>query len=259
MVKISELILAMEELAPQAIAESWDNVGLLVGDAGATAGHVLVALDVTDEVVEEANVLGAQLIITHHPPIFKPLHAVNSDTALGRRLIRLIRQGTAVFTAHTNLDIAQGGTNDTLAKILELDDVEPLLPNGMGRVGTLPSSIELGKLCAMLKTRLQTSYAAYAGDAARPISRVGLCTGAAAGSPFFEAAAKLDCDAYITGDVRFHAAQAAKDLGLSLIDATHYYSEIIILEPIREHLSLRFPSLHISTSNHNGQDMILIP
>ena len=258
MVKISQIEEAMERLAPRGLAEAWDNVGLLVGEHEAYVEHVLLSLDIVDEVVEEAIELGAGLIITHHPPIFKPMDCITSQTALGRRIIRLIRNEVAVFTSHTNLDIAEGGTNSRLAEVLGLINVENLLDNGMGRVGMLNTPTTLLELAETIKESLGANYVSYAGVPETIIRRVGLCTGAAAGGEFFHAAAKKACDVYITGDVRYHSAQAAQDLGLTIIDATHYYSEVIVLNPLKTYLQEKFPSLKITISNHNSQEINII-
>ncbi|HEY8346745.1 MAG TPA: Nif3-like dinuclear metal center hexameric protein [Symbiobacteriaceae bacterium] len=132
-VTIGTITALLEELAPPEWAESWDNVGLQVGDPGRPVQRLLVALELTDGVVEEAVRLGASLVVVHHPPLFRPLKAIRLDTPAGARLERLIKAGIGVYAAHTNLDQAPGGTNDTLAQLVGLKDWEVLEPAGEER------------------------------------------------------------------------------------------------------------------------------
>lgn len=132
--RAADLAAVIEEGAPRHWAEAWDNVGLLVGDPGAPVQRVLVALEVTDPVLDEAEACGAQLLVVHHPVIFRPLKALRPDTAAGRRLFRLLRTGIAVYAAHTNLDVAAGGTNDLLAAAVGLNGARVLNPTGSDRL-----------------------------------------------------------------------------------------------------------------------------
>src|SRR5689334_11051717 len=126
------IIEALERLAPSSLALEWDNVGLLVGESNRAVNKALIALDATDQVVEEAVTKGADLIITHHPVIFHPVKRVTDQTVLGRRLLKLIKNNISVYSAHTNLDIANGGVNDVLFELLGLRDKEPMEQNGIG-------------------------------------------------------------------------------------------------------------------------------
>lgn len=133
----------MEELAPIALAESWDNSGLLTGDPSTKVERVLVALDATSEVIEEAICLKAQMIITHHPLLFRPIKNITTETPLGNKLIRLIQNGISVYAAHTNLDIAQGGTNDILAELAGLTEVELLEETGYQKLKKIAVMVPL--------------------------------------------------------------------------------------------------------------------
>lgn len=127
---VGKIATYMEELAPLAWAESWDNVGLQVGDPGRPARRILVALELTGGVAEEALQAQADLVVVHHPPVFRPLKSLRFDTPSGMRLEKMIRQGISVYAAHTNLDQAEGGTNDTLAALVGLEQPEVLLRAG---------------------------------------------------------------------------------------------------------------------------------
>lgn len=126
--KCSEIVNYMEQFAPNRLAQSWDNTGLLLGDPGREIKRILVALDATPEVVDEAIEIGAELIITHHPLIFKQVNRITRDTPLGDCIFRLIQNNISLYSAHTNLDVAKGGVNDVLASILGLEDIKVLQP-----------------------------------------------------------------------------------------------------------------------------------
>ena len=143
---VREIEKSLFELAPRSGAMEWDNVGLLVGDPEASVDRILVALDVTEQIVDEAITRNAQLIVAHHPLMncaWLPVQTVRNDTPQGRMLIKMIRAGIAAICMHTNLDVADGGVNDALAGALELLDPGPLAENGIGRVGRLPAAMPL--------------------------------------------------------------------------------------------------------------------
>lgn len=243
-VKCSEIIGKMEEWAPKNLAESWDNVGLTVGNPETSIHKVLVALDVTPEVIEEAITEKAGLIITHHPMIlFQKIKSITTDTPLGRKLYRLIGNNIAAYAAHTNLDIAKGGTNDVLAKRIGLTNVQILeetsrnekgVAEGIGRMGDLPDAMKFGQLASLLRERLGLDSIRLVGRADKLVKRIGLCTGS--GAEFLETAYRQGADAYITGDIKFHEAQRALEMGICVADATHYASETLIVPVIAQYL-----------------------
>ena len=153
------------EAAPAELRQSWDNVGLLVGDPAAPADKVLVALDITRDVVEEAVEEGCSLIVAHHPVMncaWHPVQTVRPDSEQGWILTTLIQNRIAAICMHTNLDSAEGGVNDVLASALGLADIEPLGDDGIGRVGTLPKEMELSAFAAFVKERLGANGVRYA-------------------------------------------------------------------------------------------------
>lgn len=249
------IIKAMEAYAPPELAEEWDNVGFLLGDDKKEAHRVLVALDITDQVVEEAISCKVDLIVSHHPLIFKPLDRIVATNGTGGRIIQLIRHNIAVYAAHTNLDKAKNGTNDTLFHILELNNHIPLgeAPGSLGCAGDLSSPMPLKELAEMAKERLKSSYVHFVGEAGRVISRVAVCGGAGAHPVFFKQAAKMGCQAFITGDVTYHNAQAALDMGICLIDATHDATENIVTQTVAKYLRECFPGLEVIVSEKSTQ------
>lgn len=243
---VNLLIQWIDRLAPFANAEEWDNCGLLVGDPQASVSRVLVALDPTAQTVAEAVAKGCQALVTHHPLLIQPVKTVRFDHPAGALIARAIREGVHLIAAHTNLDVAVDGTNHTLASLLRLTVEGPLQRAanigeedgryaGLGLVGTLPKPLSLRQLALELAGLLQSPWVRFVGDAEREISRVGLCTGSGAG--FVEQAAKAGCQALVTGDVKYHDAHGALDLGLALVDVGHFASERIIVEPLARYLS----------------------
>jgi len=234
---------AMERLAPKRLAEEWDNPGLLVGSPAAKIERVLVCLDVTDQVVDSAIASGCQLVIAHHPLIFKPLKNLRTDLPLGALLAKLIKNDIAVFAAHTNLDIAQGGVNDVLAERLGLTELQPFAiterredgtAESLGRLGKLREAMPAAAFAVAAAKALGAPYVRLAGNKERQIKKVALCSGS--GAEFIQKASFMGADAYVTGDVRYHEAQRAEELGLVVIDAGHFSTEFPVVEVLAARL-----------------------
>ncbi len=241
--KCRDIVSIMEEYANPALKEDWDNVGLLVGEYSASVNKVLIALDAVEQVVDEAIQIGANMIITHHPIIFKPVKNINDESHLGKKLLKLIKNNICVYCSHTNLDIALGGTNDTLFDRLDLINKETLKKSindsfeyGLGRVGELQKEMTLENFAGFIKEKICANFVNYIGDSTKPIKKVGICTGSSASIDFFMEAKNKGCDVYITGDITYHIAQIALEMDLCLIDATHYYSEDIVTKILENHL-----------------------
>lgn len=246
MVKVMDVMAVMEKIAPKRLAESWDNPGLLVGNPESNVNKILVALDANERVVDEAVKIGAELIVTHHPIIFKPLKSIRSDLASGKKLYNLIRHNISVFSAHTNLDSAEDGVNDILAKKLNLTDIKPLTTNEngeprLGRIGKLEKEISLENFAGLVKNNLNLSHIRLVRGKANKIKKVALCGGA--GAEFIDRAAFLGADAFITGDVKYHEAERANSLGITLIDAGHFGTEYIVVKPLAEKLRENFSDM----------------
>lgn len=242
-----KIIRLLEELAPPAYAESWDAVGLQLGNADSAIDKIMVALEVTAAVAAEAEEKSVDLLLVHHPLIFTPLKTLTDHDPQGQMLRRLIKADIHVYAAHTNLDIAWGGLNDTLADLLDLEGVELLSPAdvqtpgarpvGLGRLGILPEPMALEMLSKAVRDSLGAGQIRYVGQPARLIRRVGLCTGA--GASLIRDAHRAGCDVLITGDVKYHEAREAEALGLALIDAGHFETESKTVSALAEWLRER--------------------
>ena len=245
--------------APRELAESWDNVGLLVGDPEAEVRRVLVALDVTPQVVDEAIEKDCQLIAAHHPVMncaWNQVQTVRTDDRQGRVLTELIRHGIAAICMHTNLDAAEGGVNDVLADLFGIRQ-RTAFADGCGRVGdidpiTVPELAALAqrKLAALCNapdtgTAVQVKFA----DTGKPVRRLAVISGAG-GSLFAEAIAE-GADCLLTGEANHHAAIDAVRLGLSLVAAGHYATEFPVCAAIADRLHAAFPELEVRVSGEN--------
>lgn len=365
---VKDIVTFLEGIAPPNLAESWDNTGLAVGDNEHPVKKVLVALDVIDSVIDEAVEIGADLILTHHPMLlFRKIDRITKNDALGRRIYKLIENEIAALSAHTNLDVAKGGTNDVLAQIIGLTNVEILeetdteelrkivvyvpkghldtvreamcnaggghigsyshctfqtqgegtfLPlegttpyigkegvlekttewrletiaplnkvdgiieaikavhpyeemaydiypveqkgkkEGIGRIGDLEKPMLFSEFAKRLKDKLNIDdILRLVGDPNQEIRRIGLCTGS--GVEFMTAAKKQGADLYITGDLKFHEAQKALEMGLCVGDITHYASEVIIVPILQKALQQEAKekgwTLEVVCSKVNGQ------
>ncbi|NDO46565.1 Nif3-like dinuclear metal center hexameric protein [Clostridium sp. MD294] len=362
-----EIIEQIETFAPQYLAEQWDNVGLTVGDKNKEVKKVLVALDVMTPVIEEAIHIGADLIVTHHPMIlFQKIKNIQSDTSLGKKIYNLIKNDISAYCAHTNLDIAFGGTNDVLANLAGLENIkilkntnaeqlkkivvyvpkehqqtlreaicdagagfignyshctfssegigtflplegtkpylgkpgllekvqevrlETIVPSsllhtvlktikkvhpyeepaydiydveqkgkqyGIGRIGTLKESMTFEQYSVFLKKQLSLDSIRIVGEKNKNIKTVALCTGS--GVEFMEQAKIMGADAYLTGDIKFHEAQRAIEMGLCVADVTHYASEVIVVPILKQFLEQKSKQYHwdieVIQSSVNGQ------
>ena len=236
---------ALYALAPKALAAEWDNVGLLAGSADREVRSVLVDLDITEPVVEEAERMGADLIVSHHPVIFHPVKSITDRDPSGRLLIRLVRSGTGAVCMHTNLDAAQGGVNDALASALGLQDAAPAAEGGIARIGTLPEAMALPGFLARVKNALRPNGLRYV-DGGRPIRKVA-AGGGACGDFLWEAAA-LGCDAFVTADLKYNHFLDAGVLGLTVIDAGHFPTEDVVCPMVVRYLREKFPEVQVEKS-----------
>lgn len=252
MTKCQMIMDAMNRIAPKKLAEEWDNPGLLVGSPQQQVSRILICLDVSDEVIELAIQSEAQLIISHHPMIFSPMKQLRTDLPLGRRLQKLLKHDISVFAAHTNLDIAEGGVNDILAKAIGLVDIVPFersckpseeqVPT-LGRMGVLPTPLSPKEFAKQIKDALPTSYVRLIEAKSHEIKKVALCSGS--GAEFIAKAAFLRADAYVTSDVKYHDAQRAVEEGIHVIDAGHFGTEFPIVHALKLRLENEISRLGI--------------
>lgn len=241
---VGEIYSYLCEFAPPELQMSFDNAGFLVGRLNSPVERVLLALDITEQVVKEAATLNAQLIVSHHPVIFGSISRI-TDRDGGEKLLSLIENRIAAICMHTNLDIAQGGVNDVLLSLLGAEPVGLLDADGCGRVGMLPAPMPLSDFLCLCRDRLGAEGLRYH-DAGRTVSRLAVMGGA--GAQAIPDAAKAGCDTYVTADIKYHQFQQAAELGLNLIDADHYYTENPVMQTLAEKLRLRFPELEVQLS-----------
>ncbi len=244
MVRIREILQWIDSWAPFRYAESWDNCGLQVGDPESPVTRVLVALDPASSVLREAEELGCQCVVTHHPLLLKPVNCVRSDSWPGSIIRRALLGGISIIAAHTNIDAASRGTNVQLKDLLGLDSVGPLDAEaalcgderylGIGLVGLLPREATLESLASRLKGALGGTVIRITGDLGKPVTRVALCTGS--GGSLMEKVLASGAEVFITGDLKYHDARFAQESGLALIDIGHFASEKLVLEPLGDFL-----------------------
>ncbi|MBN1930641.1 MAG: Nif3-like dinuclear metal center hexameric protein [Desulfobacterales bacterium] len=235
-VTVADIIKAMEKIAPVLLAEQWDNVGLQIGKDDWPVKRIWVALDPGPEVVHAACSKNVNLLITHHPLIFKPLRSIDFSTPTGAIIQMATRHNLALFSAHTNLDKAKDGLNDVLASKLGLKNLKVLEestePNetcqGLGRIGDLDEGIDLFSFAQRVKEKLELVSIKVSGRHDLLIKKVALCTGSGSGlmDDFLSSGAQV----YISGDLRYHDARAAEVVDLGLIDIGHFTSEHLIVE-----------------------------
>lgn len=225
--KLKTLTKVIEQIAPLDIQETWDNSGIQLALNTGPVKRVLVCLDITDEVIDEAQKHKADLIITHHPLIFSGMKSIDYRTASGAYITRLMELGISVYSSHTPFDKIQGGNNDYIAELLGLEHTKNLLigteEEPISRIGIFSKTQTLSQTVQMVKERLKLHSVGVVGSPEASIKTVAICTGA--GSDFLEAAAKNGCQLFLTGDVGYHDAQKAKELGVCVIDAGHYGTE----------------------------------
>lgn len=358
-IMMNDVFKIIEDLAPKSLAYEWDNVGLQIGSTNKPVKKIMITLDVLERVVDEAIEKDVNLIIAHHPLLFKPLKQVNYDSPSGRILQKLIKYDITVYAAHTNLDVASGGVNDTLCSVLDLQSRRVLLdekakkllklaiyvPNtheeqvreaiseagaghigeyshctfktqgqgtfkpldgtnpfigtkgkleyvdevkletivpegilsavlkemekahpyeevaydifplenegdriGIGRIGELDRTMTLEEFCKMIKVKLEVSQLRVTGDLSKPVKTVAVLGGS--GEKYIHQAKKKGADVYITGDMTFHTAQDAWQMGLAVIDPGHYM-EKVMKQSVKAYLEEKLHDVNIILSNTN--------
>jgi dinuclear metal center YbgI/SA1388 family protein len=228
---IKDILRTLESLAPASLAEKWDNVGLLVGSTENSASGILIGLDPTNTLIDEAIALGADTIITHHPVIFKPLSAIDTSDPVGRLLQKTLSHNISIIACHTNLDSAVNGVNDILASGLGLSRLEPLQPipesgaglNGLGRIGSYPQPLPAKEFLRRLFELLHLETLNIAGSLPETISTVAVCGGS--GSDLAPLAHDRGADVYLSAEIKHSTAIWANESGFAVIDGTHYATE----------------------------------
>jgi dinuclear metal center YbgI/SA1388 family protein len=226
--KLSEFTAVMERIAPQDLAMEFDNPGLLVEPDHDEIKRVLVALDCSKAVAEEAAALGVDLVLTHHPLFFHPVKRLWYSEPESAAACMLLRHGIGLFSAHTNLDAAQGGVNDTLCELMHITDTIPF-DEGNGRAGLLKEPVTLSEFAFRAEQLLQTSVR-LCGSPEALVRRVAVMGGS--GGSSIHPAAQERADVLLTGEIKHSDALDAQVFGLNLVIAGHYETERVVLAPL---------------------------
>ncbi|MBP3633610.1 MAG: Nif3-like dinuclear metal center hexameric protein [Oscillospiraceae bacterium] len=245
---VREILSYLQTIAPAYMKYDWDNVGLLCGSGSKEVKRVLVALDPFPGVCQEAADMGADLIVTHHPLIFRPCKSVTDEDPIGRSILLLASKGISAVNLHTNLDCAPGGVNDVLAQTLGLRDISIVDPigedYGLLRKGTVEEQ-PLSTFMAAVKEKLGVPVLRYV-DGGKPVRHVAVGGGSCGDE--YAAALAAGCDTLVTADIKYNQFWDAKELGLNLIDAGHFYTENPVCAVLADKLKKQFPELEVILS-----------
>ena len=248
--KVKDVIRQLETIYPPSYAMEWDHSGLQVGDEEANVRTVLVALDATDEVIDHAAGIRADLIITHHPMLFRPVERVVRQERTGRRILSLAEHGISCYAMHTNFDVA--GMADLNSRELGLRNARILsetttspegFPEGLGRVGELEENMTLMDFAREVRDLYQLPSVRIYGELNDTVQTVAVCSGS--GKSLIRDAIDAGADVFVTGDIDYHTAIDAVADGLNLIDAGHYGTEFGFISHIQQLLKEQFPDLTV--------------
>ena len=251
--KVKDIIKVIEDFAPLSVQEGWDNSGLCVGSPEDEVTSVLLALDCTPALVDEAIGCGADMIVTHHPLIFSGLKKISSDDMVGEAVVKAIKAGISVYAAHTNADKVLGGVSGAMAARLGLENVTVLDQDGestgLGAVGDFPEPISAEQAIALVKERFALKSMKVSKPVDGMISRVAMCGGS--GGSLIAAARKSGAQLYISGDISYHNFFTPD--GFMIMDIGHYESEIEIVDILFSLIKKNFPTFAVRiTQNINS-------
>ena len=266
--KIKDILGALEEFAPLALQDGYDNAGLQIGLAeDAEATGVLLSLDVTEEVVNEAVLRGCNLIVGHHPLLFHPVRSFTGKTHVERAILKAIKNDIAVYAAHTNLDVANGGVNFKMAEKLGLQKVELLSPRenyttgqkelmaGDGVIASLPSSMSKKEFMENVKEVFRLKSLRVNNANPKTIKRVALCGGN--GASLIPQAIEKGADVFITGEIGYHRF-FGYEKDILLLEIGHYESEQYTIELLRDIITKAAPSVHVCKAETNINPIIYL-
>ena len=245
-----EIIEKIESRYPKSFAMQWDNVGLLVGRSDKEVKKISIALDVTDEVIDEAIAFGADLLLTHHPLIFKALKQINDSNFISRRVLKLIQNDISYYAMHTNYDVM--GMAELAGEILQLSDAEVLEvtaveeQEGIGRVADFDEKMTLAQCAAFVKEKFKLPSVKIFGNADMLIQRMAVSPGS--GKSMIGAALSKGADVLVTGDIDHHEGIDALAQGMAIIDAGHYGVEHIFIEDMKQFCQKNFANVEVETS-----------
>lgn len=246
---VGDIAKAMESFAPLSLAEEGDNVGLLVGSFSKEVDTVFVTLDADPDCVDEAISLNADLIIAHHPLIYRPVSSLRCDDYISASIMKLVKHDVCLYAAHTNLDWCDGGVNDSLCETLGLYDVSPLCVNPangakQGRIGytddcCLHSFAEAAGKALDSKLR-------YSGSGEKTVKKIAVCGGS--GAFLLHKAIEERCDVYLTGEMGYHAVQSAYFNGLPVVETGHFHSENIVVKTVANFIKMMYNCVNVVCS-----------
>lgn len=229
MVKINDVINIMKKIAPENLKESYDNVGFMIGDRNNEVTKILVALDCTLQVIDEAKTIGAELILTHHPLLFKRPKSITTDTLQGKKIMSLIKNDIALYSSHTNWDSVKDGLNDKFVKLLgfkesKIIEKNPLNPTaGVGRIVELKEDVAIEKIINIIKDKFNLKNLRFSGELNKRVRTIALVNGS--GEDYLQPAYELGAELLITGDTTYHFVSDYEEMGFSVIDIGHFNSE----------------------------------
>lgn len=253
MTTVKNITNEIEKIAPKFLQESYDNVGLMVGDENKEINKVLLALDCTKEVINEAREYSCDLIITHHPLLFKSPKNITIGDLVGEKVISLIKDDISLYSCHTNLDSAKDGINETIVRLLGFESSLIIEPSqvksyeeaGIGRIVQLPKVMLLEDIIKLLKEKLNIKHMRVV-RGTEEVKKIAIINGS--GQDLFYKAKKLGADCIISGDTTYHFASDFKEMGISIIDAGHFSTEWIPFLKTLEFLKDKFPKVEFINS-----------
>ncbi len=260
---VSDIIVFLENFAPPDLAEDWDNTGLLIGRRSASVKKVLTCLTLPPDVAEEAVSQGVQMVVSHHPVLFRGTKQITDSDVEGRMLLSLIESQIAVYSPHTRFDSAVGGINQQLAESFGLKSIKPIRPcemdNGCGggRYGTVSERISLREFLDVARSAVGAGYLEFCGGDDAQVMTVAVACGAA--GEFLDDAIQLGCDTFVTGETRFHSALEARNSSISLILLGHYSSERPAVESLARTLAGQFLDLTVFASRAESDPLSVFP
>lgn len=247
---VKELYTVFSERIPEEFREEWDNDGLMCSsDASSEVRRVLCTLDVTEEIVDYAIDQCFDLIISHHPLIFRPISSVTEDNPTARKLIKLIESGISVFSFHTRADKVSGGVNDRLCDLLGMYDTEPFGEGLLGRVGEIDEEMSLEDFAYKVKFAIGADAVKYA-DGYNSVRRVAVVGGD--GKDFIKSAISAGADTFLSGRLGYNVMEEASELGINLIEAGHFYTEHPVTELFTGIVNKADPDIYTEVISSNN-------
>lgn len=240
---VKDIYSFLDSIAPFSTSAPWDNTGLLVGDENKNVKKVMISLDVTDDVIDQATKEKVDLVITHHPVIFDPVKSVTSDTLL----YKAISSGLSFISSHTCLDIAKDGVNDCLANAVGLKNIKSIEEDVFLKLGEIEEKSE-DEFVAILKDKLSCNV--LYNSTGNKIKKVAFCSGS--GGDLWELAKKIEADALLTGEAKYHEFLDASFNNISIFACGHFETEVVVIDMLKEKLEKEFKTIKFLKANQKN-------